>query len=228
VTSPKLTPDYDTRPRDPEQVAAALRAFERPRKTPRPVPMSEQVPEGIATDEPEPQPWTPKLPEPTVLRKPPEPDELVPAFGEITRVTMGDLPRLNWMLERLLEAFPAVGRHNWASRLASMMNVSSHFFCKTEHAVILETVANNLFQDVQFVWVSFAFHNTRGPEGGNVPDSAGEQELIHLIRAAANWGRQQRLKEVRNLTDHVDIPPSRLEAVLRRVEKREELVWKLR
>jgi hypothetical protein len=166
---------------------------------PPPPEMADSLPEGMTDDGVERQ--TPdqvlKLPEPTVFNRPRAADEEIPAFVNVSRVTLADQPKLTWLVARLLHRFPHVVGMDWFARLRAFMMDNAYFFMKTENAVLLATTARDPFAAYPYVWPIFLLERERGPEGGHLKDSQSEKDSIALMRELMRWGKHHRATEIR-------------------------------
>ena len=190
--------------------------------------MADDLPEGVS-EEPQAPPEPLKMPEPTVLIKPRQPDEEVPAFGAITRVSLADQPSLTWLVARLTEYFPGIPVASWYPRMRAFAMDSSYFFSRTDHAVLLATLARDPLDAKAWAWPLFLIEKERGPEGGHLGGSQAEKDAIQLMRELARWGQHQGASEIRWIATvgRTDLPMNVYIQNLR-AEKREELVIKIR
>lgn len=170
-----------------------------------------------------------KLPEPVVLIKEREADELAPAFGDTRRVSRGDLARLlaGWLHARLVESFPNIASGAWIRQLGAMTDVSTVFFRQSERAVLFAMIVQNtLFSTKPIVICHFLFHQDLGPEGGSQRESEGEKQALLLAREVRNWARQLGAVEVTGFEEHCDLPWSRLNGRFI-MEKQERILMKV-
>ena len=153
--------------------------------------MADKLPEGISEDANAPRPEPLKLPEPTVLIKPRQPDEEVPAFAATTRVSLADQPGLTWLVARLSEYFPQIPPSSWYPRLRAFAMDSAYFFMRSDNAVLLATIARDPLDSKPWVWPLFLIEKERGPEGGHLFGSQAEKDSIALMRELGRWGQHQ-------------------------------------
>jgi hypothetical protein len=173
------------------------------------------------------QPVLPGLavPEPLELWKKRAADEEVPYQTRLWRVGLNDMPKLGWLIERLMRAAPHVPAHQWQSHLVSYMT-SGEFFQRSERAVGLARYRQGDFS-APHVDVIFLLHQDLGSEGGSKRGSQGEKDCIALVRAMIEWGRHQGAQEVRRLNHLTDLSASVFANDLK-AEKREEMVVQIR
>lgn len=183
------------KPPPPEDLAEAAESV-------LPPPREDTHPEGMSDPGVPPAPL--KLPEPMVPKKERPPDELVPAFTQITRVGLGDMPGLQWVIERLDARFPSTPNY-WHALLHSCLNNDQFFFRRGERAVALATMFNEPFGP-RHVRVYFVFHQDVGPQGGSIRNSQGEKEALALVRAMRDWGQRQGAVEIKYLNHCSDVP----------------------
>ena len=183
----------------------------------------------MSTDEKDPEPQGLKLPEPTVLIKPRQPDEEIPAFGAIRRVTYADQPQLTWVAARLTARSPTMAPDKWFNMLRGFMTNSAYFFQMSDHAVLLGQIALAPMSGRRFVAPLFLFEKERGAEGGHIGGSQSEKDALGLMRELASWGRHQGADEIRWIDGGgmFDLP---IGVVTHRLgaEKRDEIVVRIR
>lgn len=202
-----IIPDGDPDPELQAQVRHAV-GFDKPPK-PLPPTMADGLPEGLSeAPMPEP-PQEIKLPPPTSLMRERQPDETVPAFGPITRVTDNDLIHMPWIISRLREHFPHIGPNSWFSRLRVYMHDNGYLFVRNERAVALAYVARELFDERPWVAPIFVLHADR--DRPTAEDEGGARDAVALIREIVRWAKTMGASEVRNVQVHCDIPPGRLQ-----------------
>ena len=176
-----------------------------PEKPPRPKPRTlyDDLPEGITDGDPPPPPL--KVPEPVVLFKEREADELVPAFGKVRRVSFNDLMQHSWMIERLVARCPHLTPAQAQSHVRGYLYDPHNFLQMTDNAIACARYVRDSFTPPQ-VELMFVLHRDIGPEGGNIKGSQGERDAVQLVRAIRDWGKLKGASAMCRLNMVSDLP----------------------
>jgi hypothetical protein len=218
-----IIPDGEPDPEMEAQVRAIM-GFDKPKK-PAPPEMAASLPDGLS-EAPMPEPRQEiKLPPPTVIMHERQPDETVPAFANIRRMTEADLTQMPWLITRLKEHWPDVALNSWYSRLRVYMHDNGYLFVRNDRAVALAFVARNLFDLRPWVAPVFVLHADR--DRPIAEDEGGAKDAIALVREIVRWAKTMGASEVRDLQIHCDISPGRLQHLVSG-ERRDEIFVKLK
>lgn len=212
------------RPPPPDDLAMeAINALfpSRPER-PKPPTMYDRLAEGMTEEERPRQVLA--VPDPVVLFKERQPDELAPAFTRTWRVGLNDMPRLGWVIERMIARCPHLMPPACEGVLRGLMLEPACFFQMTDNAIASARFVHHDAIARPYVEVLFALHTDIGPEGGGIRGSQGEKDAIQLLRLIRDWGKLQGAVEVRRLNAVSDLSASILTKDLQNAARRDE-VW---
>ena len=211
---------YGPPPPEEDAMAAINALFPKKPERPPPRTLYDDLPDGIS--DPGVAPVL-KVPEPTVLVKEREADELVPAFAKLRRVGFNDVMQHSWMIERLLARCPHLSPAQAQSQIRGYMYDQTAFLQMTDNAIAAAKFVRDSFLPPH-VEVLFVLHRDIGPEGGNIRGSQGEKDAVQLLRAIRDWGKLSHAQEMTRITDVCDLSPGAVIKDLFSSERRED-VW---